>query len=79
MKLLTQNVCWILSVGTIVAYKFYYDQSVEGLVDSFAHLLKITRQNIISLERHFLSAIDHEAVISNQQYHSVLYQIIKEG
>ena len=73
------NVCWILSVATIVAYKIYYDEPVEGLVQSFAYILKIKREDIINLERVFLAAINHEAVISNQQYHSVLYQIIKQG
>jgi hypothetical protein len=68
-----------LSIGTIVAYKIYYDEPVEGLVESFAYILKIKKEDIINLERHFLGEIDHEAVISNQQYHSVLYQIIKQG
>ena len=48
-----------------MAYKIYYDEPVEGLIDSFAHILKIKREDIISLERHFLGEIDHEAVISN--------------
>jgi hypothetical protein len=26
-----------------------------------------------------LDRIDHEAVISNEQYHNVLYQMIKQG
>ena len=64
-KLTSKNVCWILSVGTIVAYKIYYDEPVKGLIDSFAHILKIKREDIISLERHFLGEIDHEAIISN--------------
>ncbi len=78
-KLTTRNVCWILSIGTIVAYKIYYDEPVEGLVDSFAYILKIKREDIVTLERHFLSEINYEAVISNEQYHSTLFQIIKEG
>lgn len=77
-KLTPKNVCWILSIGTIVAYKIYYDETVEGLVDSFAHILKIKREEIICLERHFLSEIKHEAVISNEQYHSTLYNIIRQ-
>ena len=77
-KLTPKNVCWILSIGTIVAYKIYYDEPVEGLVESFAHILKIKREDIISMERYFLSEINHEAVISNEQYHSTLYNIIRQ-
>ena len=53
-KLNKQNVCWILSVGTIIAYKIYYDEPVEGLVESFAYILKLSKEDIITLERHFL-------------------------
>lgn len=48
-KLTAHNVCWILSIGTIVAYKIYYDEPVEGLIDSFAFILKIKREDIITL------------------------------
>lgn len=53
-KLTSKNVCWILSIGTIVAYKIYYDEPVEGLVDSFAYILNLSKEDIITLERHFL-------------------------
>lgn len=58
-KLTTKNVCWILSIGTIIAYKIYYDLPVEGLIDSFSYILKIKREDIITLERHFLAEINH--------------------
>jgi hypothetical protein len=48
-KLTVKNVCWILSIGTIVAYKIYYDEPVEGLTDSFAYILKIKKEDIITL------------------------------
>jgi hypothetical protein len=70
-------VCWILSVGTIIAYKLYYDEPVEGLVESFAYILKLGKDDIITLERHFLEGIDHEAVISSEQYHATLCEVIK--
>lgn len=35
------NACWILGIGTIVAYKIYYDDPVGGLIESFADILDI--------------------------------------
>ena len=39
MILSSNNACWILAVSTILAYKLYYDEPVEGLVDSFSSIL----------------------------------------
>lgn len=58
-KLDKKNVCWILSVGTIVAYKLYYDEPVEGLVESFAQILNLSKEDVVILERRFLEGIDH--------------------
>jgi hypothetical protein len=38
-----------MAVGTIIAYKIYYDEPVEGLIDSFAYILGMKRQDIIDL------------------------------
>ena len=55
MKVTDVNACWIMSVGTIIAYKIYFDEPVGGLVESFADILGISRSNIMDLERYFLS------------------------
>ena len=49
VELNESNACWILAVGTIIAYKIYYDEPVEGLVDSFAYILGMKRNEIIDL------------------------------
>lgn len=43
IKLSCSNACWILSIGTIIAYKIYYDEVVGGLIDSFSDIIEIGR------------------------------------
>jgi hypothetical protein len=59
------NACWILSISTIIAYKIYYDEHVEGLVESFSNILEVKGQQIINMERYFLGKISFQAVITN--------------
>jgi hypothetical protein len=70
------NACWILSISTIIAYKIYYDEPVEGLIDSFSNILDVKRQEIINMERYFLAQISFQAVITNEQYHIMLSKIL---
>lgn len=43
------NACWIMSVGTIIAYKIYYDEPVGGLIESFSEILEISKSDIMDL------------------------------
>ena len=54
IKLNCENATWILSVSTIIGYKIYYDEPVEGLISSFADILEISAQDTRHLERYFL-------------------------
>lgn len=44
----------MLTVSTIVAYKLYYDEEIEGLMDCFMGVMKVCRKDLIDLERCFL-------------------------
>lgn len=77
IKLNCENVIWILSVSTIVAYKIYYDEPVEGLIDSFSSILEISQQDTRTLERYFLEQIEFQAITTNQQYYTMLSQVLQ--
>jgi hypothetical protein len=32
---------WVLSVATVIAYKLFYDEEIEGLIDCFTGIMKI--------------------------------------
>ena len=53
-------------MATIIAYKIYYDEPVEGLIDSFAGILEISNNEAKLLERYFLEQIEFLAVITNE-------------
>ena len=36
IKLDLENVCWIMGIGTVIAYKIYYDDPVSNLFESFS-------------------------------------------
>ena len=76
-KLNCESVTWILSVATIIAYKIYYDEPVEGLIDSFAGILEISNSDAKLLERYFLEQIEFQAVITNEQYHIMLSRVLQ--
>jgi hypothetical protein len=40
-------------VATIIAYKLYYDEEIEGLMDCFMGVMKVPRKDLIDLERCF--------------------------
>lgn len=76
MVLTGANACWILSTSTIIAYKIYYDEPVGGLVDSFSSILEVTRDQIMDMEGYFLGQILFQAIVTNEQYHIMLSEII---
>lgn len=49
-----EDCAWVLTVSTIIAYKLYYDEEIEGLMDCFMEIMKISRRDLIDLERCFL-------------------------
>lgn len=53
-KVCFEDSAWVLSVSTIVAYKLFYDEEIEGLMDCFMEIMKINRKDLIDLERCFL-------------------------
>ena len=48
-KVCFEDSAWVLSVATIVAYKLYYDEEIEGLIDCFMGIMKVTRKDLIDL------------------------------
>lgn len=49
IKINCENCCWILSIGTIIAYKIYYDEPVSGLIESFAEILETSEKSVKEL------------------------------
>lgn len=60
----------------MIAYKLYYDEEIEGLVECFSGIMKIERQDLIDLERCFLEEIDYSTVIRNNEYHLVMSKLL---
>ena len=66
----------MLCVATLVAYKLYYDEEIEGLIDCFKGIMKIHRQDLIDLERCFLEEIDYATVVRNYDYHFIMAKLL---
>ena len=66
----------MLCVATVIAYKLYYDEEIEGLIDCFTNIMKVERQDFIDLERCFLEEIDYATVIRNYDYHFVMSKLL---
>lgn len=75
-KVKFEESAWILCVSTVIAYKLYYDEEVEGLIDCFTEIMKITKQDLIDLERCFLDEIDYATVIKNYDYHFLMSKLL---
>ena len=75
-KVKFEDSSWVLGVATVIAYKLYYDQEIEGLIDCFTGIMKIDRQDLIDLERCFLEEIDYATVIRNYEYHFIMSKLL---
>ena len=71
------NIGWILSVSAIIAYKIYYDEQIEDLIECFEGVMKIDKKNITDLERNFLQGIDYRVIISGPQYQYVVAKMLE--
>jgi hypothetical protein len=40
-KVKIEESAWVLSVATVIAYKLFYDEEIEGLIDCFTGIMKI--------------------------------------
>lgn len=67
----------MLTIATIVAYKLYYDEEIEGLIECFMEVMSIGRKDLIDLERCFFEEIDYNTIISNYDYHFVLAKLLE--
>lgn len=67
---------WVLCVATVIAYKLFYDEEIEGLIDCFTGIMKIQRQDLIDLERCFLEEIDYATVVRNYDYHFIMAKLL---
>lgn len=70
-----EGCAWLLGIATIVAYKIYYDEELEGLVDFFAGIFNINRKDLIDLERCFLETIKYNTIVRNYEYHAILSKL----
>ena len=70
---------WLLGISTMVAYKIFGDETVEGLAEYYCSILNITSENLVVLERWFLAGLNYEVVISNLQYAEMLMRINKDS
>ena len=67
---------WVLCVATVVAYKLYYDEEIEGLFECFQGVMRVSKRDLVDLERCFLEAIDYNTVIRNHDYHFILQKLV---
>lgn len=65
----------MLCVATVIAYKLYYDEEIEGLLDFFREMMGISKKDLVDLERCFLEEIDYNTVIRNYDYHYMLSRL----
>ena len=40
-KVKIEESAWVLCVATVIAYKLFYDEEIEGLIDCFTGIMKI--------------------------------------
>ena len=71
------NIGWIISVSTIIAYKIYYDNQMEDLMSYFADITYLPINELGDIERIFLEAIDYRTIIDPAQYQYVVAKIFE--
>ena len=49
MNLKEDSVGWLLGISTIVAYKLYYDEPIEGLLEWFCEGMSMSLPDLIKL------------------------------
>ena len=76
IELKQNNVGWLLGISTVVSYKVYYDETIEGLMQFFGQTMGLTAQELARLERWFLGAVNYELVVSSVQYQSMMKQLL---
>ena len=69
------QVGWLLGVSTMVAYKIFVDETVEGLAEYYCRVLGISGGDLLSLERWFLAGLNYEVVVSNLHYIEMLLRL----
>jgi hypothetical protein len=67
---------WLLGVATLVAYKVFYDETIEGLLQYYSQVLAMRANDLRLLERWFLAGLNYEAVVSNAHYLEVMLRLI---
>lgn len=76
--LTTHSATILLTTSLLVSYKIYEDQPILGLVEYLVDDVldkKLTREEMVKFERHFLQSIDYEVVIGNEQFYKMLAMI----
>lgn len=66
--LTTQSITILLATSLLVSYKIYEDLPIAGLVDFIVEDVlekKVTKDELIKFERHFLEVMGYEVVIGN--------------
>lgn len=66
--LTTQSITILLATSLLVSYKIYEDLPIAGLVDFIVDDVlekKVTKDELIKFERHFLEVMGYEVVIGN--------------
>lgn len=49
-----------------MSYKAYFDETIDGLIDHFSSILKVSPEKILTLERWFLQTINFEVGVSSE-------------
>ena len=49
IHLTPQNAGWFMGVSTLVAYKVYYDEPIEGLIEYFADAMSMSVPSLVKL------------------------------
>ena len=63
-----QSVTILLATSLLVSYKIYEDLPIAGLVEFLADDIlehKVTKEELVKFEKHFLETMGYEVVISN--------------
>jgi hypothetical protein len=67
---------WLLGVATLVAYKVFFDETIEGLIQYYSRVLGMPGDDLRLLERWFLEGLSYEVVVSNRHYMEVMMRLL---
>jgi hypothetical protein len=80
--LTSESASILLTTSLMVSYKIYEDLQLNGLVEFLVDDVldkKVTKEELVRFERHYLETMGYEVVITNEQFYKMLGIIKKKA